>query len=94
MPRKGDLAPLQVDQIDLPEEGTEPTPLTDICGRANELFANFDRLMLEDPEVAKQRAVSVRSYQDPVLRSHRQRLRLAARLWKAGMLVPTGNGPN
>ena len=78
---------MQVDLIDLPDEGTEPIPLTQICGRAHELFSDVDRLMLEDPEVAKQRATTVRSYQDPVLQDRSQRLRLAARLWKAGMLV-------
>ena len=88
-PKKGALCPLVVEEVDLPPVGTVPIPCGQFCPRAKELFSNIERVMLEDPEMAACRARDMPTHSDPALKDRRTRVRLAARMWKSGMLFQT-----
>ena len=88
-PKKGALCPLVVEEVNLPPVGTVPIPCGQFCPRAKGLFSNVKFVMLADPEVVACRARDMSTHLDPALKDRRTRVRLAARMWKSGMLFQT-----
>ncbi len=88
-PRKGAMTPLVVENVSLPPEGSTPIALSDFCPAAKFFFADVKRLMLREELEAREKRQGVRSYCDPILRDRKVKLKLCARLWKAGMLRET-----
>ena len=84
-PHKGELWPMEVEKIDLPPPGTTAIELTELCPQVAHLFQNIDRLML-DPSFETKGGDALKIFQDPVLEKPSERLLLAARMWRGGML--------
>ncbi|CAK0879893.1 unnamed protein product, partial [Prorocentrum cordatum] len=87
---KGAMCSVDVEELALPPPGTIPAKLADICPLAAEYFSDVAGGMLREPSKAMDEELKGQMvYRDPSLRSRASRLRLAERLWDAGMLGTT-----
>lgn len=93
-PVKGEVVPLQVENIGLPPPGTKTISLVEHCVRARHYFENFANEMLqhggeEINEEERQRRANIKPYLDPALKKKSTCLALAERMWDGGSIVYT-----
>lgn len=88
-PVRGELYPMNVDNTNLPSEGTNPLPAAALSGTVRVAFEDPERYMLRPEWESIYRTSTIVPFNDESLRSLRVRLRLAARMWKGGMLGVT-----
>lgn len=84
--RKGDICSAKVDLIALPPEGSAPVWIGSVSQKAGRLVTFLrQRMLRKDGSEAVQNS-KIKAYTDPALRPKAAQLRLAARMFKAGML--------
>ena len=88
-PARGQTWPMTLEDLDLPEEGTQPIPISQTSEVASFYIEAIEELML-DPG-GYEAAELVDAYQDPLLDDRKNKLGLATRLWKSGMLMVTSH---
>ena len=78
---------MTVDHVDLPEDGQPPVDVAAFDKDVRRVLRNPSRYMfLPDFREGLERGELEESYQDSVLENYADRLRFAARLWRANML--------
>ena len=83
---------MRVEDIDLPTLTERPVPRTNSCSMAQELFENFETLMLApDGEEIWENNATV-GYSNPALADRRVLFALVIRLWMANMQEVTKYG--
>jgi hypothetical protein len=84
---KGAVVPLDVEELSLPDPGTDMIELVGVSSEVTDYFNKFEKTMLRDEESLDLDAMRVqKTYMDPSLKEKAKRLRLAERLWQAGAL--------
>ena len=90
------VAPLRVDLVSLPEEGSTPIPLPVLLGRTGERrveeFVDTKVVAKEVFQERRQASELRRPYRDPVLRDPHTYARLLLRLFRAGMVKWRSSG--
>ena len=84
--RRGDLCRAVASQISLPPAGSCPVPMARLSPRAQHFLDNMEEKMLDPEGDEKMRESDVKPFVDPALRSRRSAIKLACRLWVAGLL--------
>ena len=80
---------MTLENLDLPEEGTQPIPISMTSEVAPFYIEAIEELML-DPG-GYEAAELVDAYQDPLLDNRKNKLGPATRLWKSGILMVTSH---
>ena len=64
--------------------------VTELSNRVRALFKNMERLMLNPRRAEDLAAKEIGSYEDPILENREEKLKLAGRMWRGGMLRECG----
>lgn len=87
LPVRGEVCSAVVDRIALPREGAKPVRISRISSVIRTLLLNFRTLMLRsDEEMGWNAYNDMNVYSDPVFKVPGELVRLAGRMWRAGML--------
>ena len=90
-PVRGEVVPLEVENLGLPPPGLRSVPLVRHSIRAKFYFDHFQEMMLTNQDLEQsaeeeQPSPPFRPYSDPSLKKRSVMLELAGRMWLAGML--------
>ena len=83
-PSRGDVVPADLARLSLPK--VEPIPIVDLSPRVAAILANWEDHLLTTPPPSPAAVQAIKSYEDPLFRTRKGKLALAALMWNAGML--------